>query len=120
MTGGIRRMDEGQLRRVRKLIQGLCVNCDGGNCLLLDDGETTVCPQLITYSVLCSYFRAAVLPADRVLYADIMERDSRKRCTDCGAPFVPTGSRGIFCPRCAALRERRRKAEWARKNRGRS
>ena len=50
---------------------------------------------------------------------DIMERDARKRCADCGAPFVPTGSRGVFCPRCAVLRERRRKAEWARRNRGR-
>lgn len=120
MTGDIRRMDEGQLRRVKKLIRGLCANCDGGNCLLLDDGESTVCPQLLTYSVLCRYFRAAVLPADRELYADIMERDSRKRCADCGAPFVPTGSRALFCPRCAALRERRRKAEWARRKRGRS
>ena len=113
MSGDIRRMDEGQLRRVKKLIRGLCANCDGGDCLLLDDGEAHVCPQLITYSLLCRYFRAAVLPADRELYADIMERDARKRCADCGAPFVPTGSR------CAVLRERRRKAEWARRNRGR-
>lgn len=119
MSEDIRRMDEGQYRRAKKLIRGLCANCDGGNCLLLDDGETTVCPQLITYSVLCRYFRAAVLPADRELYADIMERDARRKCADCGAPFVPTGSRGVFCPRCAALRERRRKAEWARRNRGR-
>ena len=120
MSGGtkLRRMDEGQLRRAKKLIRGLCANCDGGDCLLLDDGEPCVCPQLISYSVLCRYFRAAVLPADRELYADIMERDSRKRCADCGAPFVPTGSRGVFCPRCAALRERRRKAAWARKKRG--
>lgn len=92
MSEDIRRMDEGQLRRAKKLIRGLCANCDGGNCLLLDDGETTGCPQLITYSVLCRYFRAAVLPADRELYADIMEKDTRKRCADCGAPFVPTGS----------------------------
>ena len=114
----IRRMNEGQFRRVRKLVRSLCANCDGGSCLLLDDGEEHVCPQLISYSVLCRYFEAAVLPADRELYADIMERDSRRRCADCGAPFVPTGSRAVYCPDCAAIRERRRKAAWARKKRG--
>ena len=121
MRGGkeIRRMNEAQARKVRKLVRSLCANCDGGNCLLLDDGEDHVCPQLISYSLLCRYFESAVLPADRELYADIMEKDSRRRCADCGAPFVPTGSRAVCCPACSVLRERRRKAAWARKKRGR-
>lgn len=114
----IRRMNEAQFRRARKLISRLCANCDGGNCLLLDDGEEHVCPQRISYSVLCRYFEACVLPADRELFADIMEKDSRRRCADCGAPFVPTGSRAAYCPDCSAKRERRRKAAWARKKRG--
>ena len=29
----IRRMNEAQFRRARKLISHLCANCDGGNCL---------------------------------------------------------------------------------------
>ena len=32
------RMTEAQLRRARRLIRSLCANCNGGNCLLLDDG----------------------------------------------------------------------------------
>ncbi|WP_370648772.1 cysteine-rich VLP protein, partial [uncultured Oscillibacter sp.] len=29
--------------------------------MLLDDGDECVCPQLISYSLLCKWFRAAVL-----------------------------------------------------------
>lgn len=119
MSGGskLRSMNEAQFRQARKLIRSQCANYDGGNCILLDDGEEHVCPQRISYSLLCRYFQAAVLPASRELYADIMEKDSRKRCADCGAYFVPTGSRSLCCPDCALLRERRRKAAWARKKR---
>ena len=42
-----------------------CCNYDNGNCILLDDGDECVCPQLISYSLLCKWFRVAVLPADR-------------------------------------------------------
>ena len=41
-------------------------NYDCGNCLLLDNGEECVCPQSITYSLICKWFRAAVLPLDAV------------------------------------------------------
>lgn len=121
MTGGskIHHMNEGQFRRAKKLIRGTCANCDGGNCLLLDQGEACVCPQLISYTVLCRYFLLAVLPADKELYADIMDKDSRKHCVLCHALFVPTGNRARYCPSCAALQERRRKARWARKKRRR-
>ncbi len=33
------RMSEAQYRKAKKLIRGLCCNYDGGNCILLDDGE---------------------------------------------------------------------------------
>ena len=58
------RMTEGQLRRARKLIRRLCANYDEGNCLALDEGEGCVCVQSISYSLLCRYFKEAVLPAD--------------------------------------------------------
>ena len=57
-----------QRRRCNRLIKRLCANYDNGNCLLLDDGEPCVCPQTISYSLLCRYFRNAVLPADKELY----------------------------------------------------
>ena len=49
------------------LIKRLCANYEGGNCLALDDGEPCVCVQSISYSLLCKYFRNAVLPAEPML-----------------------------------------------------
>ena len=49
-----------QRRQCNRLIKRLCANFDDGNCLLLDDGEPCVCPQTISYSLLCRYFRNAV------------------------------------------------------------
>ncbi|RKJ49772.1 hypothetical protein D7Y05_08745 [bacterium 1XD42-54] len=37
-------MNYPQYRRMRKLIHECC-NYDGGNCILLDDGEECVCVQ---------------------------------------------------------------------------
>ena len=36
-----------QAKKVNALLQKLCANYDGGNCLLLDDGEPCVCVQSI-------------------------------------------------------------------------
>ena len=57
-----------QYRTARRLVHECC-NYDCGNCLLLDNGEECVCPQSITYSLICKWFRAAVLPLDAGLYA---------------------------------------------------
>lgn len=115
--GELPRMTEKQFRCAKKLIRRLCANYDGGNCLPLDDGDVCPCPQLIAPTLICKYFRAAVLPADRELCAGVLQADTARRCADCGAAFVPTGNRGVYCPACSLRRERRRKAEWARKYR---
>lgn len=52
-----------QYRTARRLVRECC-NYDCGNCLLLDNGEECICPQSITYSLICKWFRAAVLPLD--------------------------------------------------------
>ena len=54
-------MNYQQYRTARRLVHSCC-NYDCGNCLLLDDGEECICPQSITYSLICKWFRAAVLP----------------------------------------------------------
>ena len=41
-----------QYRTVQRLVHSCC-NYDRGNCLLLDDGEECVCPQSISYSLIC-------------------------------------------------------------------
>ena len=57
------RMDYRQHRRARRLVHECC-NYDEGNCLLLDDGEPCVCVQSISLSLMCRWFRVAVLPLD--------------------------------------------------------
>ena len=73
----IKRLTPAQRARCNRLIRRLCANYDGGNCLPLDDGEGCVCVQTISYSLLCKYFRRAVLPADKVLCADIYRQRTR-------------------------------------------
>ena len=47
MSDKLPRMDYRQHRRARRLVHECC-NYDGGNCLLLDDGEPCVCVQSIS------------------------------------------------------------------------
>ena len=102
----IPRMNYPQYRKARKLTHECCNYCDG-NCLLLDDGEECVCVQSISYSLLCRWFRAAVLPLDGALYAEIIQsRDSVKRCAVCGAAFTSD---------CAVRMRRKQEAERQRK-----
>ena len=61
-----------QKRRASGLIRRECCNCEDGNCLALDDGDTCACPQMISFSVCCKWFRWAVLPLDRTLEAKII------------------------------------------------
>ena len=72
-------MDHRQYRKVRRLVHECC-NYDGGNCIALDDGEECVCVQSISYSLLCRWFRAAVLPLDRELETALFHRLDAKRC----------------------------------------
>ena len=48
MSGNLPHMDYRQHRRARRLVHECC-NYDGGNCLLLDDGEPCVCVQSISF-----------------------------------------------------------------------
>ena len=82
---GVKRLTPPQSRKVNALVRRTCCNYDNGNCILLDDGDECVCPQLISYSLLCKWFRAAVLPADRLLYAELYQTGDKKKCTECGA-----------------------------------
>ena len=107
-------MDYQQYRRARRLVHECC-NYDCGNCLALDDGEECVCVQSISYSLLCRWFRAAVLPLDKELEAALFHRANRKRCSVCGAYFLPGSNRAKYCPDCAVRVRRKKEAERQRK-----
>ena len=82
---GIPRLTYQQYRAVRRLVHDCC-NYDGGNCLALDDGwEPCVCVQSITYSLVCKWFRAAVLPTDKGLCAALLHRGQARPCAECAA-----------------------------------
>lgn len=107
-------MDYRQYRRARRLVHACC-NYDGGNCLALDDGEECICVQSISYSLLCRWFRAAVLPLDKALETALLHRAEAKRCTVCGAMFWPASNRAKYCPECAKRERRRKEAARQRK-----
>ena len=85
---GIKRLSPPQSRKVNSLVRRECCNCDNGHCILLDDGDECVCPQLISCSLLCKWFRIAVLPLDKLLYAELFQSEDRRRCTVCGAALL--------------------------------
>ena len=115
----IRHMTNTQFRRAKRLIRCLCANYNGGYCLLLEENfESCPCPQLLTYSLLCKYFRAAVLPADTELHREIMGSSHHKRCTVCGRPFYAKSNRAVYCDRCADLERRRKTRDRVRRHRG--
>ncbi len=108
------RMTEAQAKRVYKLAKKECCNCYNGFCVLLD----TSCPQCITRSLICKWFIRAVLPADMPLYVELTgDKGKSKPCISCGKPFVPTGSRSIYCPDCAVRITREKAAARKRKQR---
>ena len=109
-------MDYRQYRRVRRLVHECCNYIDG-NCTALDDGEECVCVQSISYSLLCRWFRAAVLPLDRELETALFHRLDAKRCAVCGALFTPGSNRAKYCPECAGRMKRIKAAQRKRKQR---
>ena len=109
-------MDYRQYRRARRLVHECC-NYDGGNCIALDDGEECVCVQSISYSLLCRWFRAAVLPLDRELETALFHRLDAKRCAVCEALFTPGSNRAKYCPECAGRMKRIKAAQRKRKQR---
>ena len=72
--GTLFRLTPGQLRSVRGLTKRCCNFLDG-DCLLLDG----VCPQYISRSLLCRWFRRAVLPRQPKLEQAILSPKKLRR-----------------------------------------
>ena len=109
-------MNYQQYRTARRLVHSCC-NYDCGNCLLLDDGEECICPQSITYSLICKWFRAAVLPLDAGLCAALLHRADRKKCALCGGYYLPKSNRAKYWPECAVRMKRAKATERKRRQR---
>lgn len=115
------RMNIQQYRNACSLIRGLCCNFDRstGGCLLLDRGEVVQCPQVISQSLICRYFRDVLLEdrEGKALKAEIMGEDHRKECVICGAHFRAVSNRAKYCARCAKKVRNQQTANRMRKYR---
>lgn len=118
-NGSLYRMDAKQRREAVRLIRAHCSFYDNGNCLYLDDGEEVVCPQITSFSVICSFFRQVVLKDEtaRGLEAKLFRRETAKRCRVCGRTFSSTSNNAKYCLGCRAAMQRRQKAAYARRRR---
>jgi len=99
-----------QYRKMRKLLHECC-NYENGHCLILG----CICVQSISYTLLCNWFREAVLPQDRELVDSLLHKSELKSCVICGKRFLPGSNRAKFCPVCSALERRRKEAARQRR-----
>ena len=116
-TGALCRMTPEQSKRAARLIRRCCCNCVDGECLLLDEGDGCVCPQMISQAVCCKWFRYVILKEDPELETEIFGQQDKKLCCVCGAPFIPKSNRSKYCAQCGQKMKRIKAAERKRKQR---
>jgi len=117
--GSLPRMTPRQRQEAVRLIRKICCNYDDGNCILLDDGETCVCPQSISYSVNCKFFRRVLLEDKEglPLKAELFRDETTKRCAVCNKAFQSKSNNAKYCADCAPAVQRKQKAAHIKKRR---
>lgn len=107
--------------KVKSLIIKSCCNIDGWNCLRLDDGIPSRCPQIGAPHVICRWFCDAVLPGDEEISAAIMVKDkpgTSRTCAMCGKTFKATSAAQKYCPACKSKANRQNARDRKRRQRG--
>lgn len=112
-------MTTDQSRKANLLIKQACANYDAAlnNCIALDDGTAFGCPQMLTHSLLCKYFKNAVLPTEPGLEVQIRKTREVAKCSKCGAPIAKTSNRRKYCDDCAKAVHRKQQAQYAKRRR---
>ena len=95
-----KRLTPDTYRSVNAVIKQYCCNYYDGNCIFLDSGYPCTCPQSISYSLLCKWFRDNVLPNDKKLYGELYISEKRKKCSVCGKYFIANSNRAKYCDNC--------------------
>ena len=112
-----KRLTPDTYRSVNAVIKQYCCNYYDGNCILLDSDYPCTCPQSISYSLLCKWFRDNVLPNDRKLYGELLIAEKRKKCFVCGKYFIANSNRAKYCSDCRERITRLQAAQRKRKQR---
>jgi hypothetical protein len=117
--GILPQMTPRQRQAAARLIRKACCNCYNGNCVLLDDGEGVVCPQSISLSVTCKFFRYVLLDdmEGLALKAELFRNEALKHCSVCGRAFQSKSNNAKYCKPCAIVVQRKQKAEHIRRKR---
>ena len=117
--GSLLRMTPRQRQEVVRLIRKICCNYDDSNCILLDDGETCVCQQSISYSVNCKFFRRVLLEdiEGLSLKVELFRDDTTKRCAVCSKAFPSKSNNAKYCADCVEVVQKKQKVSHARKRR---
>ena len=106
-----------QTKRANVLIRAECCNYVQGNWDALDAGEPVPCPQIASQSMLCLWFKNAVLPIDKTLCAELSTPDKQKPCAKCGALFQSSSNRAKYCNLCVNQIKRDQARERMRRKR---
>lgn len=118
-NGELYSLTPAQKNKVKRLIRTECCNYDTerNECYVLDDGYGCRCPQMISDHILCRWFNHAVLPLDRLLYAEVISDPRNRKCVICGTEFLPSSNRSKYCPVCRKKVHRKQARESVRKRR---
>ncbi len=91
-----------QLRKIKKMVRKSCCNYIDNNCLLLDKGYGCKCVQLASCTELtCNYFLKAILPTDKELLSEIEHDNGKKICRNCSKTYFSKAKNSRYCPECA-------------------
>ena len=112
-NGSLPRMTLGQKNKASAMIKKLCCNYASGECIILNCD----CAQINSCSVICKWFRQAILPQDEALSAELIKPLNRKRCAICGKAFIAKSNRAKCCSACSVNERRKKKARNERKYR---
>lgn len=103
-----------QFKQAQRLVAKVCCNYINGDCLLLN---WRTCPQTITHSVCCKYFRDVVLKDKECLSLnyELYPTTDVKFCTVCGKPFKAKSNRAKYCPDCSVKVRKQKQSEYVEK-----
>ena len=113
---GLKRLTPPQSRKVNSLVKKCVATAITDTVFYWTTGRN-VLPALFPYPLICKWFQTAVLPLDKLLYAELFKTEDKKRCTECGASFASTSNNVKYCPNCRKRITRRQAAERMRKRR---